>query len=72
MFRLRQTRIESKVQAKLVVKGFNQHKGINFDKIFLLVMKIKITYIRVMLALVANLDLELNLNSLCEDHFPLW
>ena len=44
-------------KARLVVKGFNQKKGIDFDEIFSLV--IKIISIRVVQGLVASSDLEL-------------
>ena len=41
---------------ELVVKGFNQKKGIDFEEIFSLV--VKISSIRVALGLVARLNLE--------------
>ena len=40
-----------------MVKGFNYKQGIHFDEIFSLV--VKMSSIRVILGLVANLDLEL-------------
>ncbi|KAL9273838.1 Retrovirus-related Pol polyprotein from transposon TNT 1-94-like protein, partial [Drosera capensis] len=46
-----------KHKARLVVKGFEQKKGIDFDEIFSPV--VKMTSIRVILGLVASLDLEL-------------
>lgn len=46
-----------KYKARLVVKGFGQKKGIDFDEIFSPV--VKMTSIRVVLGLVASLDLEL-------------
>ena len=44
-------------KARLVVKGFNQRKGIDFDEIFSLV--VKMTSIRTVLGLTASLDLEI-------------
>ena len=44
-------------KARLVVKGFAQKKGIDFDEIFSLV--IKMTSIRIVLSLVAADDLHL-------------
>ena len=46
-----------KYKARLVVKGFGQKKGINFDEIFSPVMKM--CSIRVILGLVASMNLEL-------------
>ena len=46
-----------KYKARLVVKGFSQKQEIDFDEIFSLV--VKISSIRVVLGLVASLDLEL-------------
>jgi len=46
-----------KYKASLVVKGFGQKRGINFDEIFSPV--VKMSSIRVILTLVASLDLEL-------------
>ena len=44
-------------KVRLVVKGFAQKKGINFDEIFSLV--IKMTSIRTILSIVATKDLHL-------------
>ncbi|KAL6323545.1 hypothetical protein AAG906_039125 [Vitis piasezkii] len=44
-------------KARLVVKGFNQKKGIDFDEIFSPV--VKMSSIRVVLGLAASLDLEI-------------
>ena len=46
-----------KYNVRLVVKGFNQKQEIDFDEIFSLV--VKMSSIRVVLGLVASLDLEL-------------
>jgi hypothetical protein len=46
-----------KYKARLVVKGFNQKKGIDFDEIFSPV--VKLSSIRIALGLVANMNLEL-------------
>ena len=46
-----------KYKARLVVKGFSQKQGIDFDEIFSPI--VKMSSIRVVLGLVANLDLEL-------------
>ena len=46
-----------KYKARLEVKGFNQKQGIDFDEIFSPV--VKMISIRVVLGLVASLDLEL-------------
>uniref|UniRef100_A0A2N9HLW0 Integrase catalytic domain-containing protein n=1 Tax=Fagus sylvatica TaxID=28930 RepID=A0A2N9HLW0_FAGSY len=46
-----------KYKARLVVKGFNQKQGIDFDEIFSPV--VKMSSIRVILGLTASLDLEL-------------
>ena len=46
-----------KYKARLVVKGFSQKQGIDFDEIFYPV--VKMSSIRVVLGLVANLDLKL-------------
>ena len=45
-----------------MVKGFNQKQGIDFDEIFSPV--VKMSSIRVVLGLVASLDLELELEQL--------
>ena len=44
-------------KAKLVVKGFAQKKGIDFDEIFSLV--VKMTSIHIILSIIANKDLYL-------------
>lgn len=44
-----------KYKAKLIVRGFNQVQGIDFDKIFSLV--VKISSIHVDLSIVVNMDL---------------
>ena len=46
-----------KYKARLVVKGFSQKQGIDFDEIFYPI--VKMSSIRVVLGLVANLDLKL-------------
>ena len=46
-----------KYEARLVVKGFSQKQGIDFDEIFF--PGVKMSSIRVVLGLVASLDLEL-------------
>jgi hypothetical protein len=48
---------EKRYKARLVVKGFAQKKGIDFDEIFSLV--VKMTSIRTILSLVAIEDLHL-------------
>jgi len=44
-------------KARLVVKGFSQRKGVDFDEIFSPV--VKMSSIRVVLGLAASLDLEI-------------
>ena len=46
-----------KYKARLVVKGFSQKKGVDFDEIFSPV--VKMSSIRVILGLTASMDLEL-------------
>ena len=46
-----------KYKTRLVVKGFRQKYGVDFDEIFSLV--VKMSSIRVVLGLVASMDLEL-------------
>ena len=46
-----------KYKARLVVKGFNQKQGIDFDEIFSPI--VKMSSIQVVIGLVASLDLEL-------------
>jgi hypothetical protein len=48
---------KKRYKARLVVKGFGQKKGIDFDEIFSLV--VKMTSIRTILSLVAVEDLDL-------------
>ncbi|RVW22327.1 Retrovirus-related Pol polyprotein from transposon TNT 1-94 [Vitis vinifera] len=48
---------QPRYKARLVVKGFNQKKGIDFDEIFSPV--VKMSSIRVVLGLTASLDLEI-------------
>ena len=47
-----------KYKARLVVKGFSQKQGIDFDEIFFPI--VKMSSIRVVLGLVVSLDLELD------------
>jgi len=47
---------QPRYKARLVVKGFSQKKGIDFEEIFSLV--VKMSSIRVVLGLAANLNLE--------------
>jgi hypothetical protein len=48
---------EKRYKARLVIKGFSQNKGIDFDEIFSLV--VKMTSIRTILSLVVVEDLHL-------------
>ncbi|RVW71160.1 Retrovirus-related Pol polyprotein from transposon TNT 1-94 [Vitis vinifera] len=48
---------QPRYKARLVVKGFNQKKGIDFDEIFSPI--VKMSSIRVVLGLAASLDLEI-------------
>ncbi|RVX13320.1 Retrovirus-related Pol polyprotein from transposon TNT 1-94 [Vitis vinifera] len=48
---------QPRYKARLVVKGYSQKKGIDFDEIFSSV--VKMSSIRVVLGLVASLDLEI-------------
>lgn len=58
IFRLKQDQhtFAPKYKSRLVVKDFGQRKGIDFDEIFSLV--VKMSSIRMVLALAASLDLE--------------
>jgi ATP-binding cassette subfamily B (MDR/TAP) protein 1 len=47
----------SRYKARLGVKGFSQKKGIHFDEIFSLV--VKMSSIRVVLGIAATMDLEI-------------
>ena len=49
--------LKSRYKARLIVKGFSQRKGIDFDKIFSPV--VKISSIRTVLGLTASLNLEI-------------
>ncbi|MCO5557459.1 hypothetical protein L7F22_011024 [Adiantum nelumboides] len=49
---------EPKYKARLVANGFKQKKGVDFNEIFFLV--VKMTTLRLVLGLVATEDLELN------------
>jgi hypothetical protein len=59
---------QPRYNARLVVKGFSQKKGINFEEIFSPV--VKMSSIRVVLGLAANMNLEIE--HQCEDCFPPW
>ena len=48
---------EPRYKARIVVKGFQQKKGVDFDEIFAPV--VKMTYIRTVLSIAANMDLEI-------------
>ena len=58
IFRLNQDQhtFAPRYKARLVVKGFGQRKGIDFDEIFFRV--VKMSSIRMVLALAASLDVE--------------
>ena len=49
--------LKPRYKSRLVVKGFGQRKGIDFDKIFSTV--VKMSTIRTILGLVASLNLEI-------------
>jgi hypothetical protein len=59
---------QPRYNARLVVKGFSQKKGINFEEIFSPV--VKMSSIRVVLGLAANMNLEIE--HQCEDCFLPW
>ena len=54
--KLGESRNLPRYKAQIVVKGFQQKKGVDFDKIFSLI--IKMTSIRTMLSMEANMNLE--------------
>ena len=58
MFKLKRDENEqlTKFKARLVVKGFGQKEGVDFDEIFSPV--VKMTSIRVILGMTASMDLE--------------
>ena len=53
----REIDIAPRYKADIVVKGFQQKKGVNFDEIFALV--VKMTSIRTVLSIIASMDLEI-------------
>ena len=55
--KLEEDKKKPRYKARLVVKGFGQRAGIDYEEIFSQV--VKLTSIRIMLGLVANLDLEI-------------
>ncbi|KAM1149990.1 hypothetical protein ACFX2B_030214 [Malus domestica] len=57
VFKLKRDDNMTRYNASLVIKGFGQKKGVDFDEIFSPV--VKITSIRVILGMAANIDLEL-------------
>ena len=59
VYRVKQEEHTSQLRynARLVVKGFSQKKGIDFDEIFSLI--VKMSSIRVVLGLAASLDLKI-------------
>ncbi|KAM1652315.1 hypothetical protein ACFX1T_004838 [Malus domestica] len=57
VFKLKRDDNMTRYKARLVVKGFGQKKGVDFDEIFSPV--VKMTSIRVILGLAASMDLEL-------------
>ncbi|XP_074576136.1 uncharacterized protein LOC141832540 [Curcuma longa] len=61
--------LQPRYKARLIVKGFGQIKGIDFDEIFSLV--VKMSSIRVVLGLAASLDLEIAQLE-CEDCISPW
>ncbi|PKI46120.1 hypothetical protein CRG98_033515 [Punica granatum] len=57
IYRLKTENSRPRYKARLVVKGFNQKKGVDFEEIFSPV--VKMSSIRVVLALAASLNLEI-------------
>ncbi|KAM1056289.1 hypothetical protein ACFX14_029654 [Malus domestica] len=57
VFKLKRDDNMTRYKARLVVKGFGQKKGVDFDEIFSPV--VKMTSIRVILGMAASMDLEL-------------
>ncbi|KAM1048568.1 hypothetical protein ACFX14_027616 [Malus domestica] len=57
VFKLKNDDNMTRYKARLVVKGFGQKKGVDFDEIFSPV--VKMTSIRVILGMAASMDLEL-------------
>ncbi|KAM1054407.1 hypothetical protein PS2_001749 [Malus domestica] len=57
VFKLKRDDNMTRYKARLVVKGFGQKKGVDFDEIFSPV--VKMTSIRVILGMTASMDLEL-------------
>ncbi|KAM1968538.1 hypothetical protein FF1_044121 [Malus domestica] len=57
VFKLKRDDNMTRYKARLVVKGFGQKKGLDFDEIFSPV--VKMTSIRVILSMAASMDLEL-------------
>ncbi|KAM1394750.1 hypothetical protein ACFX2F_030758 [Malus domestica] len=57
VFKLKRDDNMTRYKARLVVEGFGQKKGVDFDEIFSSV--VKMTSIRVILGMAASMDLEL-------------
>ena len=55
--KIKPNRSQSRYKARLIVKGFDQKKGIDFDKIFSPV--VKMSFIKVVLSLAAKMNLEI-------------
>ena len=56
MLKTKENSSTPRYKTRLVVKGYRQNKGVDFDEIFSLV---KMSSIRVVIALAASLDLEI-------------